>query len=191
MAHPSKTKGDAAEREAFAVLETLAAGLLVADAGRLFGAGRRDDRGDLHVFSDVAVQVKSSAQVATAIREAADGAAAQAGRSCKPSGLGLVPIPHARRKPVADAVRWLACTLRWPDEPDEDHPVFGQSSAAVGWARGKSAGSNAVPVGLRVACVRRMGVLPVWVGPVQAWLASYRFHHGQVPVAAGRSSGVG
>lgn len=53
--HPSKRKGDAAEREAAKLLELM----FGFDIVRALGAGRKDDTGDLEGLPDCTVQVVS------------------------------------------------------------------------------------------------------------------------------------
>ena len=65
MANPNKRRGDAAEREAAALI----ADLLGVPARRKLGAGRRDDTGDIDGVPDTAIQVvsRSSDVVAVAV----------------------------------------------------------------------------------------------------------------------------
>lgn len=51
MANPSKRKGDKGELEAVEILKALAPDLVRPKAKRLLAAGRREDEGDLWVFS--------------------------------------------------------------------------------------------------------------------------------------------
>ena len=61
--HPSKAKGDKAEREVAAILSDL----LGVPARRKLGAGRMDDMGDLDLI-DTCVQVANRKDVAAAVR---------------------------------------------------------------------------------------------------------------------------
>lgn len=63
--HPSKRKGDSAEREVQAILRDL---LGVPTARRALGAGRTDDIGDIHGLPDTCIQVTARADLAEAIR---------------------------------------------------------------------------------------------------------------------------
>lgn len=65
MPHPSKRKGDTAEREIAALLRNH----LGLDIRRALGAGRTDDIGDLHGLPNCAAQVKNYIDPARAIRE--------------------------------------------------------------------------------------------------------------------------
>lgn len=55
MSHPSKVKGDRAEREVVALLRALG----FPHAERAYGAGRDDDRGDIDGIPGVVVSVKA------------------------------------------------------------------------------------------------------------------------------------
>ena len=65
MTHPSKRKGDRAEREVQGLLRDL----LGVPARRKLGAGRLDDMGDIDGVPDTVIQVVSYRDVARAIRE--------------------------------------------------------------------------------------------------------------------------
>jgi hypothetical protein len=60
--HPSKAKGDRAEREAAAII----ADLLGYDVKRKLGAGRQEDTGDMHGLPDTVIQVANWAEVSRA-----------------------------------------------------------------------------------------------------------------------------
>lgn len=90
MTSSAQRKGDDAERELVQRLRAL--GLV--DADRSYGAGRRDDRGDLDGLPGVVAQVKHYADAWRAVRDGMDGAMA-----CV-SELGL------------DA--WPVAFVRWP-----------------------------------------------------------------------------
>jgi hypothetical protein len=64
MPHPSKTKGDRAERE----VQTILRDLLGIPARRQLGAGRLDDIGDISGLPDTVIQVTARADLAAAIR---------------------------------------------------------------------------------------------------------------------------
>lgn len=65
MAHPSKSKGDRAEREVAHQLTEL----LGIPIRRKLGAGRADDEGDFDGLADWVLEAKSYANVADAVRE--------------------------------------------------------------------------------------------------------------------------
>lgn len=65
VSHPSKDKGDRAEREVQGILRDL----LGVPARRKLGAGRLDDMGDIDGVPNTCVQVVDRADVARAIRE--------------------------------------------------------------------------------------------------------------------------
>lgn len=183
MANPSKNKGDRAEREAVAVLIALAPTLVIAGAKRMLGAGRKEDVGDLHVFPDVAVQVKSMKAVSTAVREAAAGAVVQAGHAGHPYALGMVPIPLAR----TTSVRWLAVCLTWPDRDvaSDAIAVFGICSKAIEHLRNEKLG---IPRERRLAMLRTKGLPDLVIAPIEAWLAAYRADRLAGPISAADGS---
>lgn len=200
--NPSKAKGDRAEREAVAELVSLAPDLVsVHNPQRKLGAGRAEDTGDLWVFHDVAIQVRSydTSRLGIAIRSAAVDAVVQATNAGVPYALGMVPIPGSRK----GTVRWLACGLDWPDSgptPDSrtDGPLvdlrdgpcrqpveFRQVGRAITWLRNDDGpyGYEARPREARVARLPQItgpwtagdtrggGVL---VAPVEAWITAFR-----------------
>jgi len=91
MTNPSKQKGDRAELEA----ARLIADLTGWQVRRKLGAGRADDTGDLHIAErpDLIVQVKHFRDVTRAVREARDGADAQAINAVSPFRFGMVRHP--------------------------------------------------------------------------------------------------
>lgn len=168
MANRSKDKGDAFERAALAyLLEVSPLEMLVSTPQRELGAGRRLDRGDLHVLVDAAVQVKAFDDTVRAVAQAAAGALRQAENREVRHSVGLVPVMRARKT----SVHWLAATLAWPGElGPQDFPVVGQSGAAIRYVRDDSAG---VPREQRVALVRRASFVDLWVATPEAWLTTY------------------
>ncbi len=64
MAHPSKLKGDRAERE----LERILADLLGFEVRRKLGAGRRDDMGDIDGLPNTVIQVTGNRDATKAFR---------------------------------------------------------------------------------------------------------------------------
>jgi hypothetical protein len=167
VANSSKRKGDRAEREAVAVLRGLAPDLVVGRPQRLLGAGRREDTGDLWVFPGVTVQVKYRADPLHALRPAADAATVQAGRAGSGFAVGLVPLPGAR----AHAVRWVACCHHWPVPVPAGTARFRGVARALTQVRRDD---PAVPRTHRLTVVDRAGSAPLFLAPVEAWVAAYR-----------------
>jgi len=178
VVNSSKNKGDRGEREAVRVCVSLVPDLVVPDAMRMLGAGRREDVGDLKVFPDVAVQVKNCADVGGALRQAAVGAHRQARHGRMDFALGMAPVPRAR----AATVRWLASCLFWPDDTlaHDEIARFGNPGAAVAHLRNENLG---VPRDRRIALVERRGTDTIVVAPIEAWFAAYRKTTGRVAVA--------
>lgn len=176
MANSSKSKGDRAERESVSMFLDLCGDLCVPKAKRMLGAGRSEDVGDLHVFPDVAVQVRNYAlsSIGTAVRSSAKDAIAQAGHGDMPFGLGLVPYPRAR----AGTVRWIAAVEpgMWPGDtgPGIHVAEFATVTKALDWVR-----ADEPPYGfLAHPRERRIGLLTggagVLIAPIEAWVAAYR-----------------
>jgi hypothetical protein len=65
VSHPSKRKGDQAERE----ISALIAAELGIEVRRKLGAGRQDDTGDLDGLDDWTVEVKNVAKLSDALRD--------------------------------------------------------------------------------------------------------------------------
>lgn len=162
----SKDKGDRAEREAVVVLKSSAPDLALPEARRKLGAGRRDDVGDLDVFDDVTIQVKSLQSVSDALREAVQGAEVQSARARTRLHVGVVPIPRARR----NSVRWLAITREWPAELPDDLPTFSITVRAVDWLRRVDPDS---PPDERVLRLSRAGDV-AYLGTISAWTTALR-----------------
>ncbi|GAA3634687.1 hypothetical protein [Microlunatus ginsengisoli] len=174
MSNPSKAKGDRAEREAVAYLVAAVPQLVsVSRPQRKLGAGRAEDTGDLWVFDDCAVQVRSwaVAQIGTAIRSAAIDAAAQARNGDLAHGLGMVPVPRAPR----GSVRWLACCLDWPAVLPREPVHFELVGRMLAWLRADVGpyGFDARPRTTRIATLPRSGGGLVLVAPMEAWLTGY------------------
>jgi hypothetical protein len=169
MTNRHKAKGDQGEREAVNVLRALAPDLVLADAQRKLGAGRKEDTGDLVVFDDVTIQVKNYVDTARALREAALGAQVQSERARTTFALGLAPIFRAR----TSAVRWLACVTDWPggEPPRSELAVFGLPLRAVAHVRREDLG---VRRERRIAVVERQGTPRLYVAPVEAWITAWR-----------------
>lgn len=101
MSHPSKRKGDAAEREIAAILTDH----LGVDVKRALGAGRQDDIGDLHI-ADVTAQVKAYRDIARAINDGLDDLDRQQANACTIFGVVFVRRPGGRWIAVMDVERW-------------------------------------------------------------------------------------
>ncbi len=186
MANPSKTKGDRAELDAVRMFQEQCPELCLPKAQRLLGAGRAEDVGDLHVFGDVAIQVRNYAmsQIGTAIRSSAKDACIQASNGDRPLALGLVPYPRARN----GSVKWVACVKEWPVPLLVDPVPFAMVSRALTWLRDDDGphGFMAYPRELRIAILTGGNTEPVLLAPVEAWVAAYRDtrqhqHTGVVP----------
>lgn len=93
MTTPSKRKGDAAEREAAALLTDLL-GVVVR---RKLGAGRADDCGDLDGLADWTMEVKNRpGDIARALREGLDDATREQENAGTTHGAALVRRPGGR-----------------------------------------------------------------------------------------------
>lgn len=163
MVNANKDKGDRAEREAVEALVALSSGLQLTPLQmRALGAGRKEDTGDIHVFPDVAVQVKNYAasRLNAGIREAALGALRQAGNALVPYHLGMTVVPRARK----DGMRWIASAVQWvaPVEPETcvTNPV-----AALDLVK-KSP--------LSLILVSRKGTEDILVSSLWRWMDDYR-----------------
>ncbi len=165
----AKNKGDRAEREAVEVLKELAPDLVVANAMRKLGAGRKEDTGDLHVFEDVTIQVKSFKNPVDALRQAADGALVQSRRAETRWHVGMAPLPRTRR----NGIHWLCVTTDWPSAPTVAFPNFGTTGKAIEYIRSDSKFITVEPID-RLAVVARQGHEPLFVGPVNAWVDALR-----------------
>lgn len=175
MANASKRKGDEGEREAVTFIVSAVPDLVnVHKAQRALGAGRKEDTGDLHIFTDTAIQVRrlKAADIGLAIRSSARDSVIQAGHGGVPHALGMAPIHNAR----LNSVRWLACVTpgHWPI-PVEPVAEFSMVGKAVAWAR-----DDLGPTGYTAwDRTSRVGLLagpghPALIAPMEAWLAAYR-----------------
>jgi hypothetical protein len=117
MPHPSKTKGDTAEREIAAAL-TLELGLPVR---RKLGAGRTDDAGDLDGLPGVAAQVKNYRDITTAIRDALDGLPAQIRHAGANHGVAFIRRPGGRWIAVMDVPGWCGLYREALTLPEGNH----------------------------------------------------------------------
>lgn len=181
MANASKSKGDRAELEAVRFLLDACGDLCLPKSQRMLGAGRAEDVGDLHVFADVAVQVRSykAAHLGKAIRSSALDSVAQALNGDRPYALGMVPVPGAR----VGTVRWLACVAAepsaWPggSEAVPIEPIeFALVSRLVTWLRDDVGphGFMAYPRDQRVGLLGGGETARVLVAPIEAWIETYR-----------------
>jgi hypothetical protein len=180
VSNPSKNKGDEGERECVRAFIAHCPDLLVWNAQRMLGAGRKEDIGDLLLFPDAAVQVKAfkNSGLSAALYSAAAGATEQAGHARHQFALGLVLVPRAR---LVGAVRWASSVHAWPTE--REHQAFTNSLAALDFV--KKAGPDA-----RITTqVIRKGVLPIIVSSMQTWVDAYREATGR-PVPASEQIGT-
>lgn len=173
MANSAKNKGDRFELAAVAYLLENAPDLVsVMKPQRMLGAGRKEDVGDIHVFKDVAIQVRALANLGQAIRSSATDSVTQAGHGNLPHALGMVPVPRARK----EQVNWLAAVSpdRWP-LPIEPVAEFAIVSKALAWVRADEApyGFRAWPREERIGLLAGPGS-PALVAPMAAWLNAYR-----------------
>lgn len=167
MANSSKNKGDRYEREAVAVHIDLAPDLVVDKASVMFGAGRKDDVGDLRVYSDVTIQVRALASMGQAIRSSAEDSVIQSGHGDTRFALGMVPVQGARKT----SVRWLCAVAvgHWPGGVDPE-PLFtaGIVSKVLDWVR-----TDTTERPGRIALLQGPGQHAL-VAPIEAWIEAYR-----------------
>lgn len=172
MANAAKRKGDAAELEAVRFLVDAAPDLVVNNPWRMLGAGRKDDVGDLRVLPEVAIQVRSYKldSIGLAVRSAATDALTQAANGGYAHAFGMIPYPRARK----GSVRWLASWVR-PLDDAVSVAEFKRVSDVLMWVRDDDGphGYRTWPRGARVAHLTGPGA-PVFVAPIEAWLAGYR-----------------
>lgn len=165
MSNPSKAKGDRYELEATDYIKAAYPDLVVWNAQRMLGAGRKEDIGDLLVFPDVAVQVKAFKVTAMSagLYSAANGAQVQAGNARHPYALGLVLVPRARK---VGSVRWAASVLTWP--VDAEHQIHSNSLSAL------EAVKAAGPDGRLTTQVQRKNTAPIIIASLDTWVNAYR-----------------
>ena len=93
MSHPSKRKGDNAEREA----ATLLADELGLPVRRKLGAGRTDDTGDLDGLPDLTVEVKNYPRdIAGAVRDGLDDSEREQRNAGTVFGAAMIRRPGGR-----------------------------------------------------------------------------------------------
>jgi hypothetical protein len=163
MVNANKQKGDRAEREAVEALVSMSSGLRLTPLQmRALGAGRKEDTGDIHVFPDVAIQVKNyaAARLNAGIREAAVGAVRQAANGLLSYHLGMTVIPRARK----DGLRWVASAVTWV-APVEPETVVANPTAALELVK-KSPFS--------LILVQRKGTEDILVSSLDRWMDDYR-----------------
>lgn len=177
MANTAKNKGDRFEWKAVRYIQSHEIGANLIDVttpGRLLGAGRKDDGGDLHLFTDVAVQVKAYKDLGSAVRESAYKAQDQAAYAEKPLGVGMVPIPRAR----AERVCWV---FTCPPNMLPQYGSFAASKATfprisdlVNWIQDDDGprGYAAYPRTERLAELKQGNSKGVWCMTPEVWLKS-------------------
>jgi hypothetical protein len=167
MANSAKNKGDRYEREAVSVLVAMAPDLVLPKASPMFGAGRKDDVGDLRVFKDVTIQVRALKAMGQALRSSAEDSVIQSGHGDTRFALGMVPVQGARKT----SVRWLCSVAvgHWPGRVDPV-PLFeaGVVSKVLDWVKADATDREA-----RIALLKGPGQHTL-VAPLEAWLAAYR-----------------
>jgi len=115
MSHPSKRKGDEAEREVEKILHDLTGW----PVRRKLGAGRADDCGDLDGIPDTTIQVKNyPSDPMRAIRETLNELPAQQANAGTTFAVGLVRRPRGLWLAVMD-LEQLATWMREAITPQE------------------------------------------------------------------------
>ena len=92
MSHPSKVKGDRAEREAAIIL----ADRLGLPVRRKLGAGRTDDTGDLDGIPGFTIEVKNYRDFTAAIRDGLDDVEREQTNAGTPYGAVMIRPPGGR-----------------------------------------------------------------------------------------------
>lgn len=164
MANPQKQKGDRAELEAVTALVKQGHGLAMHPLQmRALGAGRKEDTGDIHVFPDVAIQVKNYAQnrLNAGLRSAAFGALRQSENGLVPFHLGMVVVPRARK----DGFRWAATAVTWVLDSAPD-AIASNPVEALDMVKADNS---------QLILVQRKGAEDFFVSSLGKWLDDYRF----------------
>ena len=104
MPHPSKTKGDVAEREVAHLLSDR----LGIKVERKLGAGRAEDTGDLYGLEGFTAEVKNFANVTTAINKGLEDLAREQANAGTPFGVCFVRRPGGRWIAVMDLDQWCS-----------------------------------------------------------------------------------
>lgn len=182
MANTAKNKGDRFEWKAVRYIQAHPDGADLIDVktpGRLLGAGRKDDGGDLHLFTDVAVQVKAYANLGSAVRESAYTSLDQASYAEKPYGVGMVPIPRARE----DDVCWIYTTAPnalpyYSADFSAPKVTFARISDLVAWLVDDQGpkGYRTWPRVQRIAELKQGSSKPVWCMTPEVWLQSLQIN---------------
>ena len=102
MSHPSKRKGDAAERE----LAGLLAAELDIDVRRKLGAGRTDDEGDLDGLQNWTVEVKNVAKLSDALRDGVADSTREQYNACTTFGVAFVRVRGGAWYAVQSIPQW-------------------------------------------------------------------------------------
>lgn len=181
MANRQKNKGARYERAAVDAFVELYPQLVdVKNPARLLGEGRKEDGGDLNLFSDTTVQVKAWNNMGAGIRAAATTVVDQAEYADKPFSVGMVPINGARK----DTVAWVMCCL-----PDMMPSVI--ATPIVRWARISDLtawlrddvgpkGFQPYPRHQRIAELSHASAQPVWCFPMETFVLSLATARGEV-----------
>lgn len=104
MAHPSKRKGDQAEREAAKLLSDH----LGLPVRRKLGAGRMDDEGDLEGVPDVCIEVKHRASVTDSVRLGLADLEREQANAGTTFGVCMVRLPGGGFAMVQTVAGWCA-----------------------------------------------------------------------------------
>ncbi|MEZ5374815.1 MAG: hypothetical protein R2704_19270 [Microthrixaceae bacterium] len=104
MSHPSKQKGDKAEREAAAILAEHT-GLPIR---RKLGAGRTDDEGDIEGLDGWTIEVKNYRDIATGVRRGMADCTAEQANAGTTHGVAMVRLPGGRFAMVQTIEQWAA-----------------------------------------------------------------------------------
>lgn len=105
MTNPQKNKGDQAERECAALLNSLTGW----PTRRKLGAGRADDAGDLDGIPDTVAQVKNYADIGRGVREALLDLETQRLNAGTTHAVAFIRRPGGRWIAVMTVEQW--CTL--------------------------------------------------------------------------------
>jgi hypothetical protein len=102
MTNPQKNKGDSAEREIAALINSLTGW----NVRRKLGAGRADDTGDLDGIPDTTAQVKHFKDVTRGIREGVDGLERQRLNAGTTHAVAFIRRPGGRWIAVMTLEQW-------------------------------------------------------------------------------------
>ncbi len=107
MSHPSKTKGDKAEREVAALISDL----LGVECRRKLGAGRSDDEGDLEGLPGWTLEVKNYKSISDGVNAGLADCVKEQANARTPFGAALIRRPGGRWF-VAMTIEQWATTVR-------------------------------------------------------------------------------